>query len=100
MTDEELDDEFEELMRRFAPSFAEGFIAGRLGKPGSLVIGGIEGVRDGNVIRWEFPDHQWAEARLYPDGALELFRNDRLIAQLGPVTLEDDEDPEPSSPPE
>lgn len=99
------DAEFEDLIRKFGPAFKEGFVAGRLGLPGSPLMldtrwGPIEGTKDGDTIRWTFPDHQWVEVRLLADHAMEMYRNDRLVARLGPAEIEpiDEEDESEDSP--
>jgi hypothetical protein len=92
------DEEFEDFIEnKYKPAFQEGFVAGRLGLPVSDLVmdtkwGPIEGTRAGNqTIRWDFPDHQWAEVRYLADGGMELYKNDRLVSRSGPVEIEQDE---------
>jgi hypothetical protein len=94
MTD---DAEVGALLERFEPAFKWGFLAGRLGLPGSPTVmdtkwGPVEGVRDGNTIRWDFPDHQWVEVRLLANGGQEIYRNDRLVGRFEITQDEPDED--------
>jgi len=85
------DAEFEDLIRRFAPAFVGGLVAGSAGLPGSAPViktkewGPIEGTRTGNSITWTFPDSSWLEVRLLSDGGMEIYRNDRFAGRLGSV---------------
>lgn len=90
------DAEWEAILKH-TPALQEGFIAGRLGLPGSPLMldtqwGPIEGTKDGNTIRWTLPNHEWIEVRLLPGEALEMYRNDRLVARIGPTQIEPDDE--------
>lgn len=99
------DAEFHDLIAKLEPSFQQAFVGARLGLPGSPLTletqwGPIEGVKDGNTIRWTLPNHEWVEVRVLADHAMEMYRNDRLQARLGPAEIEPvDEEGDPQDSP-
>jgi hypothetical protein len=84
------DDELE----RAQEDFAEGYLQGVSGSPGSLNIlstadGPIEGRRTGDIITWDLPDGRTVETHLLSEGNFDVFVDGKLEAR---VTDDPDDD--------
>jgi hypothetical protein len=91
------DEQFNDTIEKFKPAFMQAYINARFGNPHNPTVldtqwGPIEGTRDGDSILWDFPDHSWAEFRYLADGSMEMYRNDELVARIGPTGIEEETD--------
>ena len=85
----------EEWLERLRPAFERGFAEGLRGLFGPPTVletkwGPLEGKLEGNTVRWEVPNGEWVELRSLVDGTVEIYRNDRLVARVGPAEIEPD----------